>query len=762
MRPIQSLSLRAVLHWLLIAAGPFGPCSGAAADGARLPQDHEYQKVLRDYIATLSEADMAIELAPVTFDPNWVKSADEYYRLWALFCQGHSLEVGCEVGGLLEPASHYTLEAIEGGEKIMAPFSGRSDQNISNAWWGDWDYPGNPYFGKAARNRAFVAASVNMMMYDRRLDQPDSRGYRRSDFIGGILYQSAYPYSIVKQDLPEKVQQAYEAGLRRLVDWMVKLGPDRRNDNMNMKGLLGLWYTAQSFADPKLAKKCESCAKRIVETVVHPCGMIYDAGGLEASYNGIALHFTVGAALASDWRFLDETVARMSRLKGDLTLPEPDGMHYVGPSHFNSRTPGSVTEDQWARNFRDLAAAMVCDEAIYLMFGGRDNRHTGRGAAAYVPADTGQMQSEIEQKLRYFNKQFNPDTDPVRAQRQRYEPLQPWRGGHWPSVRNYVYEDYVPGFYARLKELQREDSPLIKVPLLRDQRFVRNYSDTFLVARFPRYAAIIYTGRIGWHGYMNFAGGAISAFWTPPGGSMILGRSAGANKPALQNWEGWRTWPTHALSGSTGAKAFSSARIRRRVMDIDYQVDEDNVRITVSGPIGAQHDGGRATQDKCIQGELRYARTFSLDADGMRVETSMTSDKQDTVTEVCEMIPLFMRTTYQRVPGEEFTPNKNQSQMPAAPSVEFRVGSEWQPADEDLTAKVKAVKLERFNGAMVIEFDRPRRVKLSPVWTHGPIRVRNVAVDLLEKPDGTERVPLPANASVRYIVRAESLERKTP
>ncbi len=52
--------------------------TGAFAQAARptaLPQDHDYQVVLRDYLATLTAADFALELKPLAFDEAWAAEA---------------------------------------------------------------------------------------------------------------------------------------------------------------------------------------------------------------------------------------------------------------------------------------------------------------------------------------------------------------------------------------------------------------------------------------------------------------------------------------------------------------------------------------------------------------------------------------------------------------------------------------------------------------------------------------------------------------
>ena len=66
---------RAVLVGLLLCA--------ACGMGATLPQDHEYQRQLRRYMATLRDADFAVEAKPFTVPPG-AMTAEERFRLTIL------------------------------------------------------------------------------------------------------------------------------------------------------------------------------------------------------------------------------------------------------------------------------------------------------------------------------------------------------------------------------------------------------------------------------------------------------------------------------------------------------------------------------------------------------------------------------------------------------------------------------------------------------------------------------------------------------
>ena len=66
-----------------------------------------------------------------------------------------------------------------------------------------------------------------------------------------------------------------------------------------------------------------------------------------------------------------------------------------------------------------------------------------------------------------------------------------------------------------------------------------------------------------------------------------------------------------------------------------------------------------------------------------------------------------------------------------------------------------AVRLARFGGAVLVEFERPRRVKLGDEWSDkflSRVVCRNVLIDLIEQNDKPAVV---LEATAAYTVRAE-------
>lgn len=723
-----------------------------AAETVKLPQDHEYQVILRNYLATLNARDFEFPVAAVDFREQWFRDDESLHRMWVL------AQSFPETIGLTLAPENFLLRTIESPEGIRIRVEGHaSPQNPGvgvhpedTVWWSTWDYRGNPYHNsRAVRNRAFVVAAVDMIMLDKLHESGTDwvKNSRRSDNLGGQLAWYAHVYRDVRRDLPDEVRTAYETGLVKFLDLLQEWGPTSVNDNMDTKALIAVAYLAATFREGPVVDKARAYAKRALERF-HPSGIIRDAGGLEASYNGCAAFNIAWATAVTPWPEFLAALRRMSDLKANLTLPEPDLKNFWGPSHFSSRTSLDVANDQWAVPPRDIAIAMHADEAIYLMFGGRYGRRPSWG----VPPRA-EMGGQIKEAVDRVNAALKPS-------RERF---QTWAASYWPSGKfNFAYDHYTPGFYGMLRGLQSERHPVCLPPMVRpDETFIRSFPpqdmpgvaeaerDAFLVARFPDYGAIVYTGPIGTHPYMNFAGGCLSAFWTPGSGSVVLGRNGYPVEPekARQSWADWRLWPSHAISGQTvSGDAFSSARIRRRVSDVHYEVGRHAATVTFSGPIGKQHDESRAAQNGCITGAVRYQRSMNLGPRGVVVETRLDSDGKDRVTDLCEIIPLALHDEQRQA-----TP-KDQSEPAVPHRVWFGVGEKVVEPGDEFVDGVTTVCVRRFYGDTLIRFVEPQRVRLGEVWTtnyQSAMSLRNLLVDLLGGRPGP--VPLPA-VSIRYRI----------
>jgi len=715
-----------------------------------LPQEHQYQRVLRKYMATLTEKDFAhgvtekLTVKPSSQDPEY------RYRNYILTLM-HQPLVGTQRGypSVNAPARLFTLPAIEAPDAVMAP-PAWPETLISFV---QWDYPGNPYHdNRALKLRAFTAASVNLMMLDDYLEKNPKVG--RSDWYAYQLVYLGSPYPGFQDLLPPEVRRAYRTGLlkmgRRIIEW----GPKGEEPNLDTIAPIGLWYVSKACDDAAFTKDAEGYARMMFTDpkYFHPAGYFVDRGGIDVGFGGMANFFAVWTALASDWDFAKQAVNRIYRLRAHLCLREPDG-GFTGPSAFNSRIGSDAWSDQWAWNgARDHAASLLTDEAAYLVkLPGAEELSGAAGKRADV------FNHHIKENWRKRPSRFDPETGYWALYRNDELRAYPWEWRMWfswdfPASVNPGYEFYRKGAYAHRVRLEKENSPYLKSPFERGETFVRDFAKAFTVARQPSYAAIVHTGPVGrqdpedallkFAGPLGFGGGQLAAFWTPATGSVVLARRGGVTIKEGQTvnydeFERWRAWPIHAATGMTiRGKVFTSARI----LDphVASEIDGTSATVKASGVIPTQMFG----QGKALDGQITYARTFKIAPDKVSVETKVTGDGKDKVSELYETLPVFL--------GDGPIQTKA-----AATTIDFQSGGKWAAATDKYQEKVTAVRVKRFKGAVRITFDRPRRVKLSPAdWKDtflSRASCRNILIDLLAGGGGTA----PKNASIAYTIAPE-------
>ncbi len=707
---------------IAIAIGTAAAATALAADTNRptaLPQSHDYQRVLRGYMGTLTTKDFEHGVTNLVGPQGSTNDPEYLYRIYVYTLLSQPL-VGTKRGvpAVNTPPELFTLAAIETTNGVMrVPVYPEALMSFVQ-----WDHAGNPFHdSRALKLRAFVSASVNLMMFDDHLERTPSA--RRSDWSGYQLVCAAMPYPGFRDLLPPNVRQAFEAGLLKLARQVIAYGPRGEEPHMDMTVPVGLWYVSRACHDPQLAKEAEDYARKLLADPghFHPAGYHVERGGLDVGFAGMANWFTCWLALATDWPFARDAVARSYRLRSHLMLPEPDGK-LTGPTHFNTRLDTPASADQWDFANREHGAAMITDEAAWTVKMPTPEQ-LSNAPAARASAFNGQL-SENPAGLGRTGKSHFLHNDEIQ--------LGPWRHYMWPSWNfpasvNFSYELCRTNAYAHRLELEKAHSPFLKSPFLRDGTFVRSFAGAFVAARQPAYSVILHTGPVGrqdpgdglyqFSGPLGFGGGQLSAFWTPQTGSIILGRRRGMHwEQSFDTNAEWRLWPIHAVSGCTAdGKVFTSARILD--LAVTNTLAAGGGTVQVNGVIS----GDQLAQTNVLTGALDYRRTFTIGPESLRVETRISGDGKDSVAELVETIPVFLR---------DLLLNTN---VPV--TIEFQAGGKWVPATADYQAKVKAVKLTRYSGAVQIAFDQPQRVKLSPVeWRDTFITravCRNVTIDLL-------------------------------
>lgn len=756
-----TLGLAAAVLTVAAWAIPTRAAPTAPQPPIRLPQAHEHQRVIHRYLATLTERDFdhGVEIDKLEAPPQEPDPERQYRQYIASLLEQPHVGGKRGIGAVNCPELNFVLATIESPRGVIVP-----------PVWPEalgtfirWDVPNNPWRdNQALKMRAFVTSAVKMLMLEQHFDATAAPGALRADWNGYNIITVAAAYPVFKSVLPAEVQNAYEEGLLRLGRRIVAVGPTGGECDYELSAAVALWYVADATRHGAFTEEARAYAERLCTDARfhHPAGYWTEGGGLDVGFGGMPNFWIGWLALASDWPFATATLDRVYALRSHLILPEPDGKS-AGPSAFNTRLGSPAGEDQWPwYGAREAAAAMLSDEAVcQVAIPTPENRAQG------LERRTAIVNSHLFGGMR--NPPFkHPDGKRYDAQgRGRSLENSELRGNAWawrifpngynfPIEVNPGFDFYKPGSWARLERLRAADSPLLRSPYLRPENFVRNFGDAFVAAKLPGFAAVVHVGPVANPapgepmsfyngGILGFGGGQLSAFWTPAAGSAILARRGGLQMSGSQpvnhdKIEDWRSWPIHAVSGRTGAGlVFSSGRIARPTVTIDTQADRANLQ--VAGPIPATIAG----QEGTLGAAFEYARSFVIDATGVRVETTVSSDGKEPVAELYETIPVFHHDA-------KLQPNA------ARARIEFRVGDAWVEATPAWSEKVEAARVHRFDGAIVIEFESPRRVAVAAEdWkdrflTRGVCR--NILVDVLE--NGGQPASITAPRTLAYRVTA--------
>ncbi len=690
---------------------------------AQLVQDHPYQVTLRNYLAQFKEKDFEVELKPLQVKRSYFSSAEDAYRPWLFF--GYEQNEFMDSEGLRVDASHFTLENIEAnGQVNMTVGKSQFMLAVPTAFFADWDYEGNPHYdSRAVKLRAFVAAAVDMMMQD----QEHERGKNdRSDFVGIQLIRWAYPYGVIKDELPKNVRNAYEKGLIKMFERLEDWGPTGIHADMDMGALVGMLYTAKFVESQDLQRRAERHVDMILDKHLYDAGYIDHGAAYDAGYNGISAYFINFAAQLSGYEPLIEAVRKMSRLKAYVTLPDPDGREF-SPFHSNPSSGGDAPHDYWGSYNREVGLARYSDDAVYLALSGGDRS----------VKTLNQMGIDMERMLRFLH---HPNVGEF-LEKSDKKPGK-WKHEHWIDGQSlnatalYMQDD----LYRRLHSLQQSNSKLRKPPFSRNDDFTESLGDKMLSVKRQSYGTIIFNDRLSWwtgegqtETINGFGGGNLSAFWTPTTGTVLLGGTKTAHGGGL-DLKDWPIWPVHALSGETSdGRAFSSGI--QRHPEANYDLNRIIPRITISGDLTDIY----ADPTDALQGKVEYNRVFNIKDNGIEITTSVSGDGSNNIKSLYEILPVYLR--HGRIQKDE-----------RPTEIQFEVNGRWQKAGTSLK-EVSRIRLKRFGGEVFIEFENPRQVKLSPEnfyqaknSTEG-MNARNI---MIKMGDSTKL----GNSSVRYFLRS--------
>ena len=756
--------LSILLALMCLAIGWRAAAAGAPGAGpAKLPRTHAYQKVLYKFMASVTEKDVThgvtanVEVKPCDQDPEYL------YRTHIFTLMSQPL-VGTKRGtpAVNAPPACFVLPNIERADGVYVP----------PVWpealmsFVQWHHPGNPFRdNRALKLRAFVGAAVQMLMFHEFAELNDGKAPPpiRPDWHGYNPVFWAAPYPGFRDVLPPKVRSAYETGLRMIGKRMIGWGIRGESCEDDLKAPLGLVYISRALRDPAFTKKVEAYVRPVFTDPrhIHSAGYWVERGGLDTGFGGTANLYAAWIALMTDWPFAKDALKRVYRLRGYLILPEPDGT-FTGPSHFNSRLGSPANQDQWAWDgARDTAAAMITDEAVqFVKMPTPDQLKAAPAVRAHA------FSEQLKENLRDAKGHYYTNSELTVQNTTARWTLRLWMTYNFPISLNPAYEFYRKGAWAHRQKLEKANSPLLKSPFLRGENFVRAFEKAFVVTRQPGFATILHTGPIGaqspddkkaqFAGPMGLSGGQLSAFWTPKTGSVILGLRVGMSyDKSFDLLDAWRTWPNHSVSGVTaGGKVFTSARITRP--EVAFDITANGATVKVRGALVAMKivkdpaapDKKKAKDqmyDDTLEGNCDYARTFKIDGKGVSVKTTVSGDGKDSIAELYEVLPVYLGN-----------PRPQRKAAPTAIAFQVRgAAGKWEPATAKYTEKVRAVKLTRFDGAVVVTFDQPRRAKLSPAvwkdnWINAGATARNVMIDLME--NGDKPAALTAAKKISYRI----------
>ena len=505
------------------------------------------------------------------------------------------------------------------------------------AWAYSWDRPWNPMHDdpKVARRAAVIAIADLVMQRDNVFYYCSGQTKRSTSFkhphpgINGFsLTFNAYTASVVADVLPEQVRQAWFEGLRWFslrIAAARPMGPE----NMQLSVPVGLHYAYLATGDDQLRAESERWINMILDRSYHEAGYIEDGGVPDGSYNGISLHRLAEYHAITDSPRVLEAIRQSYRLKRHLTLPEPGG-GWLSPSHFNARCQDGFANDQ----YKGREVMFALDVPVSRPF-------LVESWANGLALDT----------LRAHIRMTNDRTF------SRFPGPQRWGGRmhNWGSVLTLPYVIYHQD-EARLQELV-DDGPGIAVT--DEKPFTRQFGGEFFVVRRPGYAVILYAGPAkpsdrgatnyrnmlkGNGGFINgFAGGGISAFWTPEAGSLLLGRMTAYETYETQtmtfDWgkyllPGWTDWlNNHIVGETTDGKILTSAR----TASPETRFDPEAGVLTIRGVMPTQtHRQGKITDAK-----VAYERRYRFEDDHVDVRVRVLADRPVRFNALYEVLPLL-------------------------------------------------------------------------------------------------------------------------
>jgi len=728
----------------------------SAADEPKWLYDWQHQ--LADYLKTVQVSD--VEAEPKAIDP--AKLPEEHIQRYYYLVSGYSPLLPFMTKAASLPEQTFTWSGLWQPEaELVQPFLKDKHHNLSSgqwwipthpnvacvlAWAYSWDESWNPYYDdKAIARRAAIVAISDLLGWtenDYHQNNPtSSKDGRRWGLHPGItgfsLTFNAYTLHKVGNVLPDAARLAWSDGIRHMIarlNTRRPMGPQ----NMRLSIPVGLYYAYLATGDEQIKSSYQRWYDQtVLSEELSPAAHYWEGVGRapDGSYNGIAAHRLAELySITKDEKLL-VILRRMYRLKAHLSLPMPDG-RWVSPSHYNDRCKSSFANDQYEGRETQLIP-MAPEAALFLKKQWRDRKWPD---ANTIASRAGRPNNRVADAF-------------------------PWGGGKGQRMRMHDWGLilHLPDFeyHAGMDVINKMLNKNWRLPVLTKERFTENFNNEFHCIRRPGYYAIFYTGAAvasdqgatnqrnmlsGKGGLFNgFAGGGLSALWTPAG-VFLIGRMNGHENyqrdQVTLKWgdyliPGWRDWSNNHVVGLTkDDKILTSARVSWPQSHFDSKANTLTIRGVFPQQTRRQGDVANAT--------IRYERRYQFQEQGFTCHLAITTDQPVELKELYETLPIHLTDDLQ---------------------IEFLDAAGSTRPDQPTIDAVVQLRLQREQGEVRIGLDRARRISRLgvPVSSvqHGPkITTRNVQIAL--DTQLTPGEPVTLSYEIQSVATGESLMQVDP
>ena len=686
---------------------------------AQLRQTETWMVTLRNYMATLQESDFDVTLSEATYDRSYYEKSpgvldhDKIFCEWLDFTDGFPKQRGLQV-----PSKAFTLAEIEnGGVKMNVSDLGMADET---AWWAATPFVGNPHYGSTAvKLRAFVnfAAYINQI----------HGNWSRHDF-GGDFTVLVAAYDMVKDILPANVQAASLVPIRAGAVYLMNKGATDIHEDMDRHAGHGIAVAVKLLNEQVLYDQYDDYSETLnAKTLSHGIGPSH-GNNPDVSYGGIWIHFAIYEALFADHANPTHAVNVVSKFKRLMTFFEPDG-HGVSPTGMSTTTADYAPTDQWRNKARDYMAAMLSDEALYLLL------HGAKKDSRVFPSPE-EMLTGIQNNIGALT------TSTVNVT------SRDWARKHWRFSRAFFSRGCRrhPGFYDRARSLVLNNDKRTQAPYQRNEVWFEllkseTYND-FFFANLVNFNAVISTNKTSWWNKANlragFGGpGRIDLFHTDKGGVFLKSENRGNNnKNWKANWDNVYDWATHSAAGENHVgQTFSTAGLRKNTNS--YDIKSNKTTITASGKIasGTSYtvEGSGDTID------MDFQRTFIVQERGIRVDEEYKANGVNKLKNFWLTLPIY----HGDASRQKNSPKRLQV-------IEILQNGSWSPKTNGLMTNVSAIKLKKFDDEIFIVFDDPQTIKFTDIITNSYqtkseinnllVKLKPGAIDTIEDFSGTVNI----------------------